>query len=243
MKVGINTAVYEDQVHAGASQLDCLKTLATRQDISAIEVRGEFFDPKTKEQELASIQTLCQTKGWDFYYSVPEELFGAAGINESLPVNLAMASKYQLKGLKYSFGVVPEISDTEVAALNTLLKGSDVKVTIENQPNQNGTLTTFKAALAWIQAHQLTLGYTFDAGNWYWINQQPEVAFDELKNAITIFHLKDIKDQMTVMLGTGDTDWQRLVQALPAEMPLFLEYGISAQQLPGQIELVKQALS
>lgn len=243
MKVGINTAVYETEVHNGASQLECLKTLATRDDVNAVEVRGEFFQEATKLTELTAIKALCDQQGWALYYSVPEELFGPTSVNASLAANLKLADQLGITALKYSFGVQPELSATALTALKTLLKQTNVAVTIENQPNQNGVLTTFKRNLDWIQAQGLTLGYTFDSGNWYWINQQPEAAFDELKAAITVFHLKDIRDQTTVMLGHGATDWQRLLHDLPTTTPVFLEYGITAAALPGQVELVKRALS
>lgn len=60
MQVGINTAVYEDEVKAGASQLDCIKTLVGRNEIGAVEVRGEFFKSSTKDTELSAISQLCR---------------------------------------------------------------------------------------------------------------------------------------------------------------------------------------
>lgn len=243
MGIGINTAVFETAVHNGASQLECLKTLTQQPDVSAIEVRGEFFKAATKADELAAIHTLCLTQGWDFYYSVPEELFSGGQLNAGLEASLKMADHYQIKSLKYSLGQLEHLSDPEVAELSLLINQTNVQVTIENQPNANGVLTTFERAVQAIQTAKLPLGYTFDAGNWYWIDQQPEPAFDALKSAITVFHLKDILNQTTVMLGDGATDWQRLVQALPAGVPVFLEYDIPSAELPGQIELVNRALS
>lgn len=104
-------------------------------------------------------------------------------------------------------------------------------------------MATFESDVAWVKSQKLSLGYTFDSGNWYWIDQQPEPAFAALKSAITVFHLKDIKDQTTVMLGQGATDWHSLLGQLSPEIPVFLEYNIAAADLSGQIDLVKQALS
>lgn len=224
MQVGINTAVYEDEVKAGASQLDCIKTLVGRNEIGAVEVRGEFFKPTTKDTELAAISQLCRDNHWDLYYSVPEELFGPNGYNASLQTNLDMATKYQIKSLKYSLGKVSLMSSSTLSQLRQLLMSSQTQVTIENQPNDNGQLGVVETALEWIK-------------------QQPEPAFATLKSAITVFHLKDIKNQNTVMLGDGDTDWQQLLKALPNTTPIFIEYNIQSQNLPEQIALVQQALS
>lgn len=242
MQVGINTAVYEAQVHNGATQLECLQTLATRSDIQAVEVRGEFFNAATKQDELTTIQQLCAAKQWALYYSVPEELFGPLGVNANLITHLKMAEQYHIKSLKYSFGTVPVLSAATLKELKALLAATPVHVTIENQPNQNGTLANFEQALDWVKTNQVPVGYTFDSGNWYWVAEQPEAAFERFQEMITVFHLKDIKDQTTVMLGAGATDWEKLLKALPAEMPMFIEYAIAPAALAGQIELVKQAL-
>ncbi|QBX92981.1 sugar phosphate isomerase/epimerase family protein [Lactiplantibacillus plantarum] len=243
MKIGINTAIYESQVQAGATQLECLKTLVTRFDVSAVEVRGEFFKPETRSAELLAISQLCEEQHWDLYYSVPEELFSSDGYNASLVTNLELATKYHIKSLKYSFGVQPTLQAHDLEALTQLLATTPIQVTIENQPNANGDLATFESDVAWVKSQKLSLGYTFDSGNWYWIDQQPEPAFAALKSAITVFHLKDIKDQTTVMLGQGATDWHSLLGQLSPEIPVFLEYNIAAADLSGQIDWVKQALS
>ncbi|MFD1671843.1 sugar phosphate isomerase/epimerase family protein [Agrilactobacillus yilanensis] len=241
MNVSINTAVFLEAMQNGVAQSDCVQVLAGMA-IDAIEVRGEFFKPETKAQELAAIAEFCQAQNFDFYYSVPEELFTATGLNPSLTENLAMAQKYQIKGLKYSFGTLPTLNQTELETLKKI-STTNVAVTIENQPNQNGVLATFVKDLTWVQENKLPLGYTFDSGNWYWIDEKPETAFAALKDQVTIFHLKDIKDQDTVLLGEGLTDWQSLVQQLKPTSPVFLEYAIQPAALNDQIQLVNKLLN
>ena len=43
MHVSINTAIFENEVKKGKSQLECLKILPEKL-IDSIEVRGEFFN-------------------------------------------------------------------------------------------------------------------------------------------------------------------------------------------------------
>lgn len=241
MHVSINTAVFLKELQDGVAQSTCIQRLAGT-DIDAIEVRGEFFDATHKGNELTTISKFCATQKLDFYYSVPEELFTKNGLNPSLVDNLAMAERYHIKGLKYSFGLTPNLDDSAIAALKAILNQSQVQVTIENQPNPYGSLAIFQKNLAWLTAHQIPLDYTFDSGNWYWIDELPKQAFKLLKDQITIFHLKDIQAQDTVLLGEGQTDWQPMIGDLEAKVPIFLEYAIDQDALEGQIQLVNNLL-
>lgn len=241
MHVSINTAVFLTALQKGVSQSDCIQSLATSA-IDAIEVRGEFFDVAHKAEELTKIADFCQQHALGFYYSVPETLFTKEGLNPSLAANLMMAERYHIQGLKYSFGPTPNLGAQAIASLKAILNQTHVQVTIENQPNPDGALSTFTANLDWVAQQQLPLGYTFDAGNWYWIDEAPEQAFETLKDRITVFHLKDIQAQDTVLLGEGQTDWQMMVQALAPKTPIFLEYAIDPAALNGQIQLVNNLM-
>ncbi|MFD0896330.1 sugar phosphate isomerase/epimerase family protein [Loigolactobacillus binensis] len=241
MKVSINTAVFLTDLQAQTSQLDCLRRL-TDSAIAAIEVRGEFFKPKTKDAELAAISTLCQQQHWQFYYSVPEELFQGDHLNPTLAATLKMAQQYHIKALKFSLGNITNITTADLIALRQQLAATTIQVTIENQPNANGILATFAQRLAWLKQQQLPLGYTFDAGNWCWVATDPLAAFMQVQPAITIFHLKAIRARTTVLLDTQPADWQQMLNRLAADIPVFLEYAIPAEQLAAQIALVNQQL-
>ncbi|GAF40012.1 hypothetical protein FC83_GL003022 [Agrilactobacillus composti DSM 18527 = JCM 14202] len=244
MNVAVNTAVFLKDLQAGVPQIDCLRRLQQLAlPIPAVEVRGEFFDPQQQASELAQIAQLCQQADWELYYSVPEALFTSEGVAASLSENLQLAQKYQIRSLKYSFGNLPDLTPATIADLRALLTQSGVQVTIENQPNAHGTLRQMQQDLAWVRQHQLPLGYTFDAGNWYWVAEHPEVSFGQLQDQVTVFHLKDIKHQDTVLLDQGCTDWRNLVNQLPETVPVFLEYAVDQGQLADQIKLVNAALS
>lgn len=152
-----------------------------------------------------------------------------------------MAERYHIKSLKYSFGPECQLTAAQILVLKTKLQQTSVQVTIENQPNPFGTLAVFKSKLAYLKDNQLPIGYTFDAGNWYWIGETPEKAFEALSAQITVFHLKDIDHQETVLLGEGTTDWRQLVDGLKKTVPIFLEYAVAPDELAGQIQLVNQA--
>lgn len=204
MHLSINTAVFEDEIKKGKSQLECLERLPDK-IIDSIEVRGEFFDEERVEEELEEISNLCEKNRWKLFYSVPQELFNSDGFNQDIENKIALAEKYNVSNLKYSLGHI-NVKNTDINELNDILNNTSVNVTIENQPNDNGSLVEMKKALNYLNDNHIKLGYTFDSGNWYWINENPHVAFDELRENISVFHLKDIKSKNTMMLNNGDTD-------------------------------------
>lgn len=240
MHLSINTAVFEDEIKKGKSQLECLERLPDK-IIDSIEVRGEFFDEERVEEELEEISNLCEKNRWKLFYSVPQELFNSDGFNQDIENKIALAEKYNVSNLKYSLGHI-NVKNIDVNELNDILNNTSVNVTIENQPNDNGTLIDMKKAINYLNDNHIKLGYTFDSGNWYWIDENPHVAFDELRENISIFHLKDIKSKNTMMLNNGDTDWRYMLNKLGENIPVFLEYGIDENKIIDEMEKVEDVL-
>lgn len=242
MNVSINTAVFLHNIEAGESQLDCLKKL-TGSSIDNIEVRGEMFDDNTKDEELKRINLLCADNDWKFFYSVPEQLFNTDQVNANLKSYLEMAEKYHIDHLKISLGNMSQITENQLVDLKRLLDQHTVQVTIENQPNDDGIVDVVQKSLAKLKNYDIPLGYTYDAGNWYWIFETPTDAFNHVKNYISVFHLKDIKRKQTVMLDNGATDWRTIVKQLKDDTPIFLEYDIPDNLLQNQIDLVNELIN
>lgn len=240
MHLSINTAVFEDEIKKGKSQLECLERLPDK-IIDSIEVRGEFFDEERVEEELEEISNLCEKNRWKLFYSVPQELFNSDGFNQDIENKIALAEKYNVSNLKYSLGHI-NVKNTDINELNDILNNTSVNVTIENQPNDNGSLVEMKKELNYLNDNHIKLGYTFDSGNWYWINENPHVAFDELRENISVFHLKDIKSKNTMMLNNGDTDWRYMLNKLGENIPVFLEYGIDENKIIDEMKKVEDVL-
>lgn len=240
MHLSINTAVFEDEIKKGKRQLECLERLPDK-IIDSIEVRGEFFDEERVEEKLEEISNLCEKNRWKLFYSVPQELFNSDGFNQDIENKIALAEKYNVSNLKYSLGHI-NVKNIDVNELNDILNNTSVNVTIENQPNDNGTLIEMKKAINYLNDNHIKLGYTFDSGNWYWIDENPHVAFDELRENISVFHLKDIKSKNTMMLNNGDTDWRYMLNKLGENIPVFLEYGIDENKIIDEMEKVEDVL-
>ncbi|WP_367341305.1 sugar phosphate isomerase/epimerase family protein [Limosilactobacillus sp.] len=239
MSVSINTAVFLDDLQNGTSQSDCVDRLVGK-PISSVEVRGEFFKEETRDQELQHISQVCQEQNWDLRYSIPEELFDGDKINAHLNDYLQLAAKYHLNGLKISLGN-PSLSQSQLQALKSQLSSASCQVTIENQPNEFGTLSKVSKAASILYDAVPEIGYTFDAGNWAWVDVAAPDALQKLLPYVTIFHLKEIKDRDTILLDKTQ-DWPAMVKQLDAKVPVVLEYAIPAEQIDEQIELVNAVL-
>lgn len=253
MRVCLNTAVFLKEIQNKVSQFACLKTVEDY-PIDGIEVRGEFFDQSTIHQELSKINLLCKQNNWAFFFSVPEQLFTAQGLNSNVSKYLLLAEDYGIQSLKFSFGEPDSITAEALQTLDDLFANSDVQLTVENEGTDNGKLeTVFSNLLNLSKVDTIkhpsikSLGYTFDSGNWYWAesNANPSIAFDSLKEFITVLHLKDIvaEEKRSVLLGQGDTDWQHLVKNCSVTVHIFLEYEIDTKDLKTQIELVNACLT
>lgn len=226
MKVSINTAVFLDQMNADHSQYEVLQSLVGK-PIDNVEVRGEFFNVDSREAELDKISKLAAENGWGLYYSIPEALFNDGQLNPHLDDYLAMAKKYGIRNLKISLGDYGALTD-DVKQLLNQIPTNEVSISVENEPNDHGEVPKIFNFLDTTDGH---FGYTFDSGNWYWIDQNPQSAMDELQSKMTIFHLKNIKNRDTTMLDDGDTDWRKLTAKVPDGVPVFLEYNIPNEEL------------
>lgn len=239
-KILVNTAVFENDVKNGASQLDMIKKI-TDLGIDGVEVRGEFFG-EDRDQELTALKELAQSKNWLLYFSIPEQLFVENKVNENLTTYLDLATKYSIGSLKISLGEIDKLNDGLIAELKDLLAPYNVQLTIENEQNEHGHMDHVLDINKEIKQAGLPIGYTFDAGNWYWINEDPEKAMDKLNSYVTILHLKNIQNKGTVLLDKGATNWKNLIDAVTPDIPVAIEYPMTLDELKNEFKLVQDAI-
>ncbi|MCI5775887.1 MAG: xylose isomerase [Aerococcus sp.] len=240
MKVSINTAVFLDELNAGKTQLECLQTLEKEDNIAGIQVRDEFFKDDMRAEELDAIHELAQKKGWMIDYSVPQALFTDDGLNPELGNFLNLAQSHGIDALKFSLGAPTKESIKEA---ELLIKPSGVSVSVENEGNDHGEPAYVLKQLAEVTQNGV-IGFTFDAGNWYWVDKAVNVnrVFLDLKDYVTVLHLKniDVAKLDTTLLEDGDTDWRALVANKPAEVPVYLEYNIPTEYLGAEMNKITQ---
>lgn len=241
-ELGINLLVYKEKLDQGIKQSALLKEIK-KQGISLAEVRREYIKD---QKELEDIAKTAKENEIKLYYSVPEKIIEEKLPNKNLRNYLEEAMIMKIQNVKFNIGSLDQIDQKGAEKLKEILEDYDLTYTIENdQTKENGTFACTKKTLEQIYKYELSVGYTMDLGNWYWQKEDPNTTFEELKNQISIFHLKNInfKDGKpeTVMLEDGKIEWMDMIGQLGDDVKVFLEYPIIEDEIANQINIVKKA--
>ena len=241
-ELGINLLVYKEKLDQGIKQRALLKEIK-KQGISLAEVRREYIKD---QKELEDIAKTAKENEIKLYYSVPEKIIEEKLPNKNLRNYLEEAMIMKIQNVKFNIGSLDQIDQKGAEKLKEILEDYDLTYTIENdQTKENGTFACTKKTLEQIYKYELPVGYTMDLGNWYWQKEDPNTTFEELKNQISIFHLKniDFKDGKpeTVMLEDGKIEWMDMIGQLDDDVKVFLEYPIMEDEIANQINTVKKA--
>lgn len=244
MSIMLNTAVFEEEILNGKTQLQCLQALTPEvlQQLTAIEVRLEFFakDTTIRQQEIIEIENFCHQNNFKLLLSIPEPLFKDNQINPAVIQNINTLKDYSFSNFKVSCGKLFSLTSNDIATLKELFNGHAYTISVENPPNENGTVTNVLDTLKLLNTHQIQAGYTFDAGNWYWIDLDPVVAYQKLLPYVTIFHLKSIENKTTILLSdTSNFAWKELVSLTPSNLPVVLEYNIPTDKISQEIAILQ----
>ena len=241
-ELGINLLVYKEKLDQGMAQSELLKEIKN-QGISLAEVRREYIK---EASEFEAIAKEASRNDMTLYYSVPEKMVEDKVPNKNLTIYLEEAKKMNIRNVKFNIGSLNKIDQAGAEELKDILSKYEMTYTIENdQTDENGTFACTKETLEKIRKYQLPIGYTMDLGNWYWQKEDPEKSFKDLKDEISIFHLKNIAFENekpgTVMLEDGVILWKKMLEELGDEVKVLIEYPISEEKIVDQIETVKKA--
>lgn len=239
-ELGINLLVYKDALEQGMTQSNLLEQIK-RQGINLAEVRREYIK---ETKELENIQKQAKRLKMKICYSVPEKIMEYGMPHPNLITYLDEAKQMGAWNVKFNIGDLYDGKQEVMERLKNLLQKYEMSITIENdQTRENGTLNCTKKTLSKIREYQIPVGYTMDLGNWYWQKENPKEAFEQLRNQIQIFHLKNIvvKEEMphTVLLEEGEIPWENMIEQLDEHVMVFLEYPMEEAAIKKQIEKVK----
>jgi sugar phosphate isomerase/epimerase len=222
----INTLVFASDYKNGVTQtqmMDILKNVG----ITKVEVRREFM--KDIEKENKEIGEKAKENHMDVFYSVPEYLYIDKKLQlTSIEQYFKEAKDMGCHRVKVATGDYGTVKQEDMAALNSLLEKYEIKLTVENdQTKENGRI-----------------GMTFDIGNWIWQKEDPLNNAKRLSEYVSYIHLKDVADAdkpYTTYLNEGGIGWRSVMDVLPSDVPLALEYPCgdqTAKQLEKEIRKV-----
>lgn len=249
MSIMLNTAVFEKEILAGSTQLACLNAInqmGLLNKFSGIELRREFLneDSVLRDAELKKITSLVQKYGLKLMLSIPQPIFKDGKINKTIFEVIDSVKDYPFSNFKVSCGEPIVFTDDDIKYLQAHCNNQLYRLTLENPPNEFGQVDNVLSELTLFKNHHIEVGYTFDSGNWYWINNDPVEAFKQLVPYLTIFHLKSIVNRDTVLLSNTQNDtWKKLIALVPKNNPIVLEYNIPFSNLEKEVNQLNQELS
>ena len=244
-QLGINLLVFKNDLDNGIEQGKILSNIGNL-GVAIAEIRREYL--KKSNEELKEISRLAKELNIEIYYSVPEKIACEKRINSNIKVYFEEAKQLGSTHIKFNIGDLENLDLDEMKKLEDIINYFNIKVTIENdQTPENGNLKCVTNAINFINTNSLSIGYTFDLGNWYWQKEDPKNAFDILNSNITVFHLKNVDflnyNLNTTLLSKGKIDWKSMINKLPKDVPVIIEYPIKEEEILDEIAQIKEVLT
>ena len=204
--------------------------LAKSAGADSVEVRGEMLrDPATELPALAGLASV---------YSSPEGLWAEGGWLDSAALGrgIAAATTLGAKRLKMSIGDFRASSHGSLWGLKVQLSETRIELLIENDQTVSAgslpALTTFFDAA---EGAGISLGMTFDMGNWHHVGECPIEAAKALGKRVRYVHCKGVQrlpaKWVAVPLAESAAPWRALFRALPADVPRAIEYPLMGDDL------------
>ena len=234
----VNTLVFLNDLKNGINQSIIMDTI-NELGIKNIEVRREFI--KDFDKELETIREKSKLYNMNIYYSVPEWMYKENKLLvDDIEKYLKEAKKMNCHQVKLNIGQYDEVTVEDIEILNKFSKKYKVKLTVENdQTSLNGKSEFINKFL--VQAKKLggDITFTFDIGNWVFQEEDPLKNAALLKSFVTYIHLKDMdKERNNVLLNEGVIDWEKVIDKLPKDLPIALEYPCNTKEIL-QLEINK----
>lgn len=226
---------FEKEIRSGHTQAELFYKLKELPGAEGVEIRRELM--LDREREVPAIREANKAYGLDIIYSAPVTLYkdgrpDLRNLIDCAEEGAAMGAKI----LKLSTGAVDySFPDKVVQALKAVLEilsFYELELTLENDQTEcGGSLQSMSRVTQLCAENLLPVGCTFDAGNWLYVHEDPFAAARKLSFHVSYFHLKDVrqteKGLEAVTPGKGFLDWKKLLQLMPQQTPIGLEFQIS----------------
>ncbi|MFJ4456503.1 AP endonuclease [Pseudomonas sp. NPDC089392] len=197
--------------------------------VTRVELREELF---ASAPDTAALNAAMAALRLECLYSTPLELWTAQGVPDPLLVQkLEIAQALGAVALKVSLGHYHERCD--VAALAALLPAHGPLLLVENdQTAQGGRIEPLQQFFQRADQHGLSLGMTFDIGNWQWQGEPARQAARQLGRWVRYVHCKAVQ-----RLADG-----RLAAVPPQAADLQEWAALMAEFVPGVVRAVEYPL-
>ncbi len=204
--------------------------LALAAGADSVEVRGELL--RDSASELPALAGMASV------YSSPEGLWAEGGWLDSAALGRGLAAAQALgaKRLKMAIGDFRASSHGSLWGLKVQLSETRIELLIENdQTVSAGSLPALVTFFDAAERAGVTLGMTFDMGNWHWLGECPREAAAALSRRVRYVHCKGVQrlpaKWVAVPLADSVAPWRAVLRALPADLPRAIEYPLVGDDL------------
>ncbi|WP_436860699.1 sugar phosphate isomerase/epimerase family protein [Mammaliicoccus lentus] len=219
-----NTLVAQEKINDGCKQSELFDYIISL-GFKKIEVRREYF--QDINMEMKEIGKLAKDKNLDILYSVPDVIFLNGGnFNKSISDYLKEAEEMNASFIKLTIGDYK--NKTQLKELE-FINNKNINFTVENdQTNLSGKTHNILKFLKDVKSRKININYTFDLGNFAYVNENEEEAAKILNQFVSYIHLKNVKKQHGDLLATslekGTINWKKVLDILPKNVPIAIEY-------------------
>ncbi|MBM6615179.1 sugar phosphate isomerase/epimerase [Desemzia sp. RIT804] len=236
----VNTLVFDEYLKKGVPQHELISKISTL-GIRKVEVRKEYIK---NEEEFGLIQEAAENFGMELFYSIPELLFEDKMIeNCKMKALFEEAKEIGASYIKMTGGYAKEITQKNVDFINRLIEEYEIKgFTVEN--DQVATYSTGDKLLQLVRILKnkgADVSITFDIGNFVYVQEDPLENAKKMSDMVSVIHLKDVKQNSleTTLLGHGDIPIQSVLNCLPKDLNVVIEYPCGIHPL----NVLKQELN
>ena len=245
----VNMIVYDDLIKKGCRQSDFIRDIKEL-EINKIEIRREYI---RSSEEFVELNTIGKASGIDYYYSIPDVLFQGKQVNlSSLKKYLIEAQSFGCTKVKLTAGSLETVSAEEVSMFNDLLKTHSIEMlTVENdQVSSRSSSSSAQILKLLMKATEagMKLKYTYDPGNYVYVEEEAFTNYEQFIPYIGFVHLKDVvkANKETVPVFEGDLPWKKYMKKmrrdLSDKMDYCLEYSLKddvTEQLKKEVRKFK----
>lgn len=243
-KIAINTLAFSDVMTIGLTKQEQYFEYIASENIAIAEVRREYFSQP--ELECEKIKREAEKHKLEIYYSVPEKIYVDGVLDKpNLKKYADEAKTLGARRVKLIIGEFNKMTLEDADWLVEYFNDNGIKISVENdQTDENGRINKILLFLSNCKMYkELQMDMTFDIGNWIYAKENPEEAALTLAPFVGFIHLKDVKKTVpyeTCFLGEGDIDLSQIIEMLPQDVPLAIEYPCGIEVAKNISEEIKK---
>ncbi len=216
--------------HGQASFVD----IAKHGGADGVEVRSELLSSNKSE-----LSFIAQKAEWMYrVFSCAKPLFSPEGelLTENVQYGMECSELLRADVTKFSIGGGSRAQYQQFKRLSSILGSKAKSVLIENdQSNTAGSIFHLKKFFEKSAEAGLSLGMTFDIGNWHWAGESPHHASVAFASKVTYVHTKGVYRQpgkwVAVPLSDSEAPWKTILDSLPSNIPWAIEYPLIGDDL------------